>query len=60
MKTNWKILMAGFCIGFTAYLFLMKPQQPIEKEDDRSLAKYWQSVGKYLTKAMDDERRRQG
>ena len=58
MKTDWKILMAGFCLGFTAYLLLMRPQPMMEKENEGSLVKYWQNVGKYLTKAIDDERKR--
>ena len=59
MKTDWKILIAGFCLGFTAYLLLMKTQPPVERENERSLVKYWQNVGKYWTKAMDDERKKQ-
>lgn len=57
MKSDWKMLLTGFCLGFTAYLFLMKPQP--QKEEEFSVAKYWQAVGKYLTKALVNEQNKQ-
>lgn len=54
MKRNLNLFLSSLCLGFVSFLFFFCSfsDASSKSQNERGVARYWQSVGRHLNNAM--------